>query len=461
MRHRSVFGRISRHRATYWIVAAWVCVPAVVIDAQGVGADAVYRVFLRTGEALPSYGEPAVVADRVVFNLIIGAPSDAPTVQLVNLPTARIDLQRTGRYQETKRAANYGETRGEAEYAAMTAEVARALDELAAVPNAQMRLAMAQAARRRLLEWPNDHFFYRASDIRELSGLFDDVINQLRLAANQPALTFDISMRPPARERLLSGPTRRESVTLALAAAKIADITEERLSILRLAEVPARAESAVLARTVATRLAAEVRAGSAYAALTAALLKRANDAKRRGDVAAVQRLQQELVRRDRSLGRQRPLEVKALATELNDTLLATRRFRRALTEYAQQRTNLLAYNTKVRPIFSGIAAATPVVTAVRELHPASRAQLSSAELRLRKLQSDAQALRPPRTLAGTHATLISAIRMAREALTRAQLDGAKPPTVPGPAASAAAGALMLAGQARTDLATSLRPPTIQ
>ena len=212
---------------------------------------------------------------------------------------------------------------------------------------------------------------------------------------------------------------------------------------------------------MATRLAAEVRAGSAYAALTAALLKRATDAKRRGDVAAVQRLQEELVRRDRSLGRQRPLEVKALATELNDTLLATRRFRRALTEYAQQRTSLRAYNTKVQPIFSGIAAATPVVTAVRELHPATREQLSSTELRLRKLQAAAQATRPPSTVAGMHATLISAIRMAREALTRAQLDGAKPAAVPGPAASAAAGALILAEHARTDLAASLRPPTIR
>lgn len=431
------------------------------VAAQTSGTDSLYRVFLRTGEALPSYGEPAVVGDRVVFNLIVGAPTDSPQLQLVNLPTSRIDVQKTTRYRETKRAAFYGETRGEAEYAAMTAEVARALDQLASVPDPQQRLALAEEARRRLLDWSNEHFLYRASDIRELAGMFDDVINQLRLSAGQPALTLDIVARPPARERLLPVPTRRESVTLALAAAKTADIAEERVSILRLAQAPAKAESPTLARLVAARLNAEIRAGSAYASLTAALLKRAEEARRRGDVAAVKRLQGELVRRDRSLGRLRPLEMKALAAELQETVRATASFRRALANYTQQRGALRAYNAKVHPILSGIAAATPVVTAVRELHAATRQQLSSTELRLRALQAQAQKIKPPRTLTGMHATLISAIRMARESLTRRQLDGSRQPTTPGPAASAAAGALLLAQQARADLATSLRPPTIQ
>ena len=103
-------------------------------------------MFLKTHEALPSYGEPAVVGDRVVFNLVVGAPSSAPAMQLVNLPAARVDIPRTLRYQETKRAAFYGATLGEAEYAAMTAEVARALDQLSTVPDPQTRLALAEEA---------------------------------------------------------------------------------------------------------------------------------------------------------------------------------------------------------------------------------------------------------------------------------------------------------------------------
>jgi hypothetical protein len=102
-----------------------------------------------------------------------------------------------------------------------------------------------------------------------------------------------------------------------------------------------------------------------------------------------------------------------------------------------------------------------MLNAVRELHPATRQQLSSAELRLRGLQQRAQALRPPRSLAATHATLISGIRMAREALTRRQLDGTRQPLRQGPASSAAAGALLLVRQAREDLARSLHPPAIQ
>jgi hypothetical protein len=175
----------------------------------------------------------------------------------------------------------------------------------------------------------------------------------------------------------------------------------------------------------------------------------------------VQRLQQELVRRDRALGRKRPLEVKALATQLQETLDATRAFRHALVAYSHQKVSLRRYDTQIQPVLRGFAAATPVVTAVRELHPATRAQLSATELRLRGLQQQAQAMRPPRPLAGVHATLVSALRMAREALTRRQLDGTSKPPVQGAAAAAAAGALLLAEQARTDLAATLRPPTIQ
>jgi hypothetical protein len=449
-----------RRIAFSWLLVALLTCPQATF-AQSSATDAIYRVFLKTGEALPSYGEPAAAGDRVVFNLLVGPASDTLRLQLVNLPAARVDVPRTNRYLETKRAAAYGETRGEAEYAAMTEEVARALDQLSTITDPRQRLTLAEEARRRLLEWSQQHFLYRASDIAELAGLFDDVINQMRLALGEPAVTFDFSAKPPARERLLPAPSRHEAVVLALAAARVADIVEERLAILRLAQDPARAENPQLARTVSTRLATEVRAGSAYAALTAALLKRADAAQRRGDVQAVQRLQQELVRRDRALGRKRPLEVKALATQLQETLDATRAYRRALDEYARQRVTLRAYNAKMQPILRGFAAATPMVTAVRELHPATMEQLSSTELRLRGFQQQAQQIRPPRSLAATHATFVSAIRMAREALTRRQLDGSSHPPVQGAAASAAAGALLLADQARRDLAVSLRPPTIQ
>jgi hypothetical protein len=51
--------------------------------------------------------------------------------------------------------------------------------------------------------------------------------------------------------------------------------------------------------------------------------------------------------------------------------------------------------------------------------------------------------------------------MAHEALTMRQDGGASDPRQLGPDASAAAGALLLAQQARDDVARSLHPPTIQ
>jgi hypothetical protein len=428
---------------------------------QSPATDAIYRVFLKTHEALPSYGEPAVVGDRIVFNLIVGAPDSAPAMQLVNLPAERVDVPRTLRYLEAKRAMFYGATVGEAEYAAMTAEVARALDQLSTVPDPQQRLALAEEARRTLIEWSNAHFLYRASDIRELASLFDDVINQLRLAAGQSALTLDLVANPPMREPLLPAPTRRQSVTLALAAVRAADIPEERVGILRLAEAPANAENAQLARTVSARLAIEVRTNRAYATLTTALLGRADAARRRGDVAAVRRLQQELVRRDRRLGRQRPVEIAALADQLQEALEATRTFRRALDDYARQRTSIRAYNLRIRPILSGVMALAPTLSAIRDRHPVTREQATSAERQLQALLQRVQVVRPPRWLAATHATLVSALRMAHEALTMRQDGGASDPRQLGPDASAAAGALLLAQQARDDVARSLHPPTIQ
>ena len=62
------------------------------------------RVFLRDGTSLVSYGEFARVADRVVFSLPT-SPLPHPSLQLVNIPAARIDWDRTNRYADAARAA--------------------------------------------------------------------------------------------------------------------------------------------------------------------------------------------------------------------------------------------------------------------------------------------------------------------------------------------------------------------
>src|SRR5689334_2954903 len=98
--------------------------PSPVAAQQVEAPGPVYRVFLVTGEALPSYGEPAPVDDRMIFTLVAGAQAGTPALQLISLPAAKVDLERTARYTEAMRAAQYAATRGEAEYAAISAEVA-------------------------------------------------------------------------------------------------------------------------------------------------------------------------------------------------------------------------------------------------------------------------------------------------------------------------------------------------
>src|SRR3712207_5020641 len=86
-----------------------------------------YRVFLRDGSALVSYGEFARVADRVVISIPIGEGA-TPELQLVTIPETAVDWERTDRYAEAARARRYADTQGEADFALLSAAVARALN---------------------------------------------------------------------------------------------------------------------------------------------------------------------------------------------------------------------------------------------------------------------------------------------------------------------------------------------
>ena len=74
------------------------------------------RVFLVDGTSLISYGEPAKVADRVIFSMPT-ATTPNPPLHLVNLPLERVDWERTSRYATTARASHYVATQAESDYA--------------------------------------------------------------------------------------------------------------------------------------------------------------------------------------------------------------------------------------------------------------------------------------------------------------------------------------------------------
>src|SRR5204862_2194089 len=139
------------------------------------------------GTAIVSYGEFARVGDRVVFSMPIGAGGAAssalPVLHVVNIPADAVDWAATARYAESARFAHYVATNAEADYAALTGEVAGVLNSITFTKDPQARLNLAALARRRLASWPRDHYGYRADDVRQLIGLLDEVISDLRVKA--------------------------------------------------------------------------------------------------------------------------------------------------------------------------------------------------------------------------------------------------------------------------------------
>jgi hypothetical protein len=444
------------------VTLAVACAATAPVAAQTDPYDA-YRIFLRDGEALPSHGDYAVVDGRVVFTLPIGAPGEPPELQLMSLPTSVVDLDRTSRYARSLRAARYAAVRGEADYLAVTDEVSRALDQLRDVEDTARRLELAVGAKRRLLDWSRDHFSYRAADIRELAGLFDEVIAELRVAAGETTFSFDVTagLPEPAGEPLLDLPTRGRSVELALRAARETDVVEERLAILRAAAsaVADAAGADPLRAAVERELAAELAADEAYAALEAGLLARAEAALARGDVPAIEALGGELADGDRALGQRRVHRVRALRSRLSALAEAALAHRLALDRYAMTRAARLAYERRIRPVSSGLDGLTPVLEAVRDRRGLPFASLERARARLADLAARLGAITAPADLADVHATLSSAVLMAGQAATRWRAAVISENTSSAAEASAAAsGALLLAARSREVLLERLFPP---
>ena len=424
-------------------------------------AREIFRVFFTDGRVLPSYGEPTRVADRLVFMLFVGHRDAGPDLQLMSVPVATVDLARTDRYTESLRAAQYAATRGEADYAAITAEVQRALDYLVAIEDPQRRVSLAEDAKRRLFEWSRAHHHYRAKDIHELGLLFDEVIGELRAAAGQSQFALDLrtGAAAPAAEPLLPPPTLAESIALALTAARIADVAEERVAILRAAAAAAADTDPELAARATAELTAELGADAQYDALVAATRPRAAAASRAGDVNALLALRAGVVERDAALGSRRMSVIGDLLGDLDARLERARAYRLAFDRYLMVRRELLQYERRTRSALAALDGLTPVLTAIERLDSTGYATLEQAGKRLTRLVAALQRVPPPADVADVHATLISAMHLAIEACARRRTAiTTQNLSLAHEASAAAAGARLLAAQARASLVTRLFPP---
>jgi len=446
------------------MIAAGLAAAAAPAGAQTIDQGVIYRVFLHDGRALPSYGEYALTADRIVFVLPIGDPAAKVDLQLISLPLTAVDLARTTRYTESMRARRYADTRGAVEYSAMSAQVTVALAEIEKEPDPKRRLSMAEEARTRLLEWPGAHFGYRAQEVRELAGLFDDVIAELRAAAGESRFTLALMAGAPIRDldRPLPPLSLRDSIALALAAASVSDVSTDRSAILQMAFARASEGAADELVNIAARLDAERAADAAYTRLTAELTARADAAMRRGDVAGVSAARAQLADRDRALGGLRPQAVDLLAKQLDDMLERAQQFRLTLDHWHAVRPALLRYERRIRPVLVAADALTRALEEIRDLRGPDFRRLVQATVRVKGLSSDIESVTPPRDLEAAHATLRSALFMARQACERrAQAIAGPNLSVARDAAAAAAGTLLLLAHAREDLVSHLLPPRFQ
>ncbi|MEZ5317868.1 MAG: hypothetical protein R2752_10755 [Vicinamibacterales bacterium] len=442
------------------IIAVGLVVLSAAAAAQPPAPGGLFRIFLRDGSALPAYGDVAVVADRAVFTLAVG---EAPNYrfQLMSLPTTEIDLEKTASYSRSVRASYYAATRGEADYSAMTQEVAAALDYLTQVADPKERLRLAEQARTRLMDWSRENYGYRAKDIEALAGLFDEVIAELRAAAGESSFTLDLSAGSATAplEPLLEPPSLRQSIEAALAAARAADVPEERLGVLRtaLVSLDGHEDVADLRDTVSGELKVEEAVGESYRLLGEDLLGRAEAAATAGDISAFARIRADLSDRDAALGRRRPAEVAALRKALDGWLDKTVERRLTLDRYALARAKIVDYEKAVRPALSGIDGLRSVLEYLRDQKYFNFQRLETSIARFARYLDLVQQVTPPEEMTDVHATLISALHMAQQACARRRLYVVtSTESFNAEAGAAAAGALLLADEVRKEILARLR-----
>src|SRR5439155_14423639 len=111
------------------------------------------------------------------------------------------------------------------------------------------RLAIVEQARRTLAAWPENHYNYRLSEVRQMLSMLDEAIADLRAStgARRFDLTLSASVDPlTIPEPLLPPPSPKEAIEAVLGAARVVDNPVERASLLTTALVSLERDKAVL-----------------------------------------------------------------------------------------------------------------------------------------------------------------------------------------------------------------------
>lgn len=443
--------------------------PAAAAQAVVAQQDAaLYRVFLRDGGVLVSYGEFARLGDRVVLSIPIGGTDSSPVLHLVSINEADVDWERTNAYAQTARTRHYADTRGEHDFARLTREVADALYQAGLVEDPAKRVAIAEAARKQLVEWPEQHFGYRAEELAQLTGWLDQVVSELRVAAGLSRFDLTLVARTTPSVpsvQLLPAPDFRERTELALVAAKKTQDPAERVSLLRavLATLPAVAPAGSWMASIHAQASAdldkELKTEQAYAELTKKAVARSTWFANRADVRGLETVIRMVLDEDTKLQRTRPADVAALLAMLDARIDAARRLRLARDAWELRTTLILGYWKEIREAMDRFLGLKLWLTDVRQLAGPSPDALRRLAYAAELSGHQFAKVKPPAEVASAHATLNAACGMAVRA-ARTRLDALRSGRMDAAweASSAAAGALMLLDHAVLELRRITREP---
>jgi hypothetical protein len=432
----------------------------------------ILRLFLKDGSSLLSYGEPARVDGRVIFSMPT-ASTPNPPLHLVSVQVDRVDWERTERYAANARAARYVETQAENDYAALSGNIAAALNDVAVTSDPVRRLGIVERARKVLAEWPQNHYNYRQAEVRQMLGMFDEAIADLRAATggNRFNLSLSAVTEPSAViEPLLPAPTPQEAIEQVLLAARLVDTAAERTSLLSTALIAIDRDKAVLPSKwlvdtrseIETALRDEARLDASYRALTDTMLGAATRRANAADVRGVERLLAEVYRQDELLGGKRPDAVAAMVGAISEKLDAARRLQLARDRYALREPILRQYYSAISGPMALFVGLNPSLENIRTLAGSSPIALATIDRVVVQILKLASAIAPPDEFAAAHALLVSAAQMAGNAARiRREATLAGDMARAWDASSAAAGALMLSARATTDIKNLVRPPQLR
>ena len=467
-RRRAALRRFLRPAVCRVFVALAASMAAAAPCAAAEPDAVLYRIFLRDGGVLVSYGEFAHVADRVVFSIPIGGTDTHPVLHLLTLAERDVDWDRTNAYANAARAQRYAATRGEADFAKLTRDVADTLYQAGLLEDPKQRLALVEAARRQLADWPRAHYGYRAEELAQMTTWLDQVVSEFRVAAGQSRFELSFVAGPAAaapKMPVLAAPDLRERAEFGLVAAARASDPAERVSLLRAVldslqgEAPAGSWIADVRSRASSELAREIGLDDAYAALTTRTLARAAPLARRADVRSLEGLVRSVLEEDQKLQRARPAAVVGLLAALDAHIDSARRLRLARDAWALRTALLRTYWQDIRDGMDRLLGVRAWLTDVRQLAGPSLGAL-------RRLAYDAEyaghqlaRVQPPAEVASAHSTLAIASKMAvRAAKSRLDAIRSGDMNTAWEASSAAAGSLMLLDQSVQELRRITREP---